>query len=60
MLTDRKLFLEAGRPDIWYKYKTCPDDVVWGISEFGESGTADDLFKKFGFTVENIARLLQS
>ncbi|MBR1480095.1 MAG: transketolase, partial [Alphaproteobacteria bacterium] len=43
MLTDRKLFLEAGRPDIWYKYKTCPDDVVWGISEFGESGTAGDL-----------------
>lgn len=59
ILSGRKLFLEAGSPDIWYKYKTREDDVIWGISHFGESGTSDDLFEKFGFTTKNIKRLLE-
>ena len=60
LISGRKLFLEAGSPDIWYKYKTQDDDIILGIDKFGESGSASDLFNKFGFTVENIEKLLQS
>lgn len=59
MLMERKLFIEAGSPDIWHKYQTREDDIVWGISQFGESGTSADLFEKFGFTVGNIKRLIE-
>ncbi|MBQ7524269.1 MAG: transketolase [Alphaproteobacteria bacterium] len=55
----RRLFIEAGSPDIWHKYKTRESDVIWGISQFGESGTTADLFEKFGFTVENIKKLIE-
>ena len=59
ILKGRKLFIEAGSPDLWYKYKTQNDDLVWGISNFGESGTASELFDKFGFTVKNIKNILE-
>ena len=59
ILSGRKLFIEAGSPDIWYKYKTQEDDVILGITQFGESGTSADLFEKFGFTVENIKKLIE-
>ncbi|MBQ3945550.1 MAG: transketolase [Alphaproteobacteria bacterium] len=59
VLSGRKLFIEAGSPDIWYKYKTQEDDVILGITQFGESGTSADLFEKFGFTVENIKKLIE-
>ena len=59
LLRGRKLFIEAGSPDIWYKYKTRDDDIIWGITQFGESGTCADLFKKFGFTVENVKKLIE-
>ncbi len=42
--------VEAAVPDAWYKYA----DAVVGISRFGESAPADQLFKEFGFTVENV------
>lgn len=60
LLSERKLFLEAGSPEIWYKYKTRNDDIILGIETFGESGSASDLFNKFGFTIENIENLLKS
>ena len=59
ILSGRKLFVEAGSPDIWHKYKTRDDDMILGISQFGESGTSAALFEKFGFTVENIKRLIE-
>ena len=58
ILNGRKLFIEAGSSDIWYKYRTQENDIVWGISDFGESGTSSELFNKFGFTVQNIRSLL--
>lgn len=60
ILNGRKLFLEAGRGNIWHQYKTHPNDVILSIDSFGESGTAQDLFNKFGFTVQNILRLIES
>ena len=59
LLKGRKLFIEAGSPDIWHKYKTRDDDIIWGITQFGESGTSAELFEKFGFTVKNIKRLIE-
>lgn len=37
----------------WHKYIGI-DGLAIGIDRFGESAPADDLFKKFGFTVENV------
>jgi len=42
--------VEAAVTDGWYKYA----DVVVGIDHFGESAPAGELFKEFGFTVENV------
>ncbi|MCW8919005.1 MAG: transketolase [Gammaproteobacteria bacterium] len=42
--------VEAGVTAMWYKYA----DKVVGIDRFGESAPADQLFKEFGFTVENV------
>ncbi len=37
----------------WYKYVGLDGDVV-SLDHFGASGKAEDLFKQFGFTVENV------
>lgn len=58
ILSGQKLFLEAGSPDLWFKYKTQQNDIIWGISSFGESGKASVLFEKFGFSVDHIQDLL--
>ncbi len=42
--------VEAAVTAGWYKYA----DVVVGIDHFGESAPAGELFKEFGFTVENV------
>jgi transketolase len=44
------LAVEAGSVVGWQEYA----HVVIGMSTFGSSGPAKDVFKKFGFTVENI------
>lgn len=49
----KRLAVEAAQPDIWYQYVGLDGDVV-GISRFGESAPADQLFKEFGFTEENV------
>ncbi len=48
-----RLAIEAGHPDGWYKYVGL-DGLVIGMSTFGESAPASDLFKTFGFTVSNV------
>ncbi len=45
--------IEAGVTDGWYKYVGLGGAVV-GIDRFGESAPAPELFKHFGFTVENV------
>jgi transketolase len=44
--------VEAGVTMGWYKYA----DVVVGLDRFGESAPAPELFKEFGFTVENVVK----
>ncbi|CAL4318537.1 Transketolase 2 [Buchnera aphidicola (Chaitophorus sp. 3695)] len=48
-----RIAIEAGIPDYWYKYVGLKGKII-GINTFGESAPANDLFKKFGFTVKNI------
>ena len=45
--------IEAGIADFWYKYVGSNGRIV-GMNSFGESAPADQLFKVFGFTVENV------
>ena len=48
--------VEAAATSCWYKYA----DVVVGIDHFGESAPAGELFKEFGFTVENVVKAVES
>ena len=47
--------VEASVPDAWYKYA----NKVVGINRFGESAPAGELFKEFGFTVENVVKAVE-
>ncbi|ADT69306.1 transketolase [Pseudoalteromonas sp. SM9913] len=49
----RRVAIEAGIADYWYKYVGLNGAVV-GMTTFGESAPANELFEFFGFTVENI------
>ncbi|MBY5922976.1 transketolase [Ferrimonas balearica] len=48
-----RIAVEALIADYWYKYVGLDGRVI-GMTTFGESAPADELFKMFGFTVENI------
>ncbi|WP_426195879.1 transketolase [Massilia sp. DWR3-1-1] len=48
-----RVAIEAGVTDFWYKYVGLEGAVV-GIDSFGESAPAPELFKHFGFTVDNV------
>jgi transketolase len=49
----KRLAVEAASPMGWHKYVTDEGDVL-GMVRFGESAPAKDLYKEFGFTVENV------
>ena len=49
----KRIAIEAGHADYWYKYVGLEGRVI-GMTTYGESAPAGDLFKHFGFTVENI------
>ncbi|MDG6778988.1 transketolase [Thiomicrorhabdus sp. zzn3] len=49
----KRVAIEAGVAQPWYKYVGTDGDVV-AMSTFGESAPAGELFKEFGFTVENV------
>ncbi|MEO8148317.1 MAG: transketolase [Bacteroidia bacterium] len=49
----KRLAVEAGSTLGWHKYVTDEGEVL-GIDTFGHSAPAEDLFKFFGFTVDNI------
>jgi transketolase len=51
--TVHKVSIEAGVTDGWWKYVGLRGAVV-GLDRFGESAPAPELFKEFGFTVENV------
>ncbi|HHH49173.1 MAG TPA: transketolase [Gammaproteobacteria bacterium] len=47
--------VEAGVTAAWYKYAS----KVVGLDRFGESAPANELFKEFGFTVENVVAAVE-
>ena len=50
--------IEAATADFWWKYIRGQGTVI-GMSTFGESAPASQLFKLFGFTVENVVDTVQ-
>ncbi len=48
-----RIAVEAGVTDGWHKYVGLEGAVV-GIDRFGESAPGGELFRHFGFTVENV------
>jgi transketolase len=48
-----RIAIEAAIADYWYKYVGLEGQIV-GMTSFGESAPAGDLFEHFGFTVENV------
>ncbi len=53
-----RVAVEAAVTDGWYKYVGLNGKVV-GINRFGESAPAGELFKEFGFTVENVVKAVE-
>jgi transketolase len=55
----KRVSVEAGVTSGWYKYVGL-DGAVIGMDCFGESAPAPELFKHFGFTVENVVKTVKS
>ncbi|HGH6027314.1 TPA: transketolase [Vibrio mimicus] len=51
----KRIAIEAGIADFWYKYVGFGGRII-GMSSFGESAPAGELFKLFGFTTENVVK----
>ncbi|MFW7525059.1 transketolase-like TK C-terminal-containing protein, partial [Vibrio ostreicida] len=45
----------AGIADFWYKYVGFGGKII-GMTTFGESAPAGELFEMFGFTTENVVK----
>ncbi|MGB1298331.1 MAG: transketolase [Psychrobium sp.] len=54
-----RVAVEAGIADYWYKYVGLNGKIV-GMTTFGESAPAGELFKHFGFTVDNVVSTAKS
>ncbi len=54
-----RVAVEAAQADYWYKYVGLNGAIV-GMTTFGESAPAGELFKLFGFTVENVVEKVKS
>ncbi|QJC31580.1 transketolase [Enterobacteriaceae endosymbiont of Donacia tomentosa] len=54
-----KIAIEAGSKDFWYKYVGLKGIII-GMNTFGYSAPAEELFKKFGFTVKSIVLKIQN
>ncbi len=51
--TGKRIAIEAGTGGLWYKYVGLEGRVI-SMDQFGESAPAGQLFKEFGFTVDNV------
>ncbi len=51
----KRLAIEAAHGDYWHKYVGL-DGAIVSMNQFGESAPAEELFKSFGFTVENVVK----
>ncbi|GGK64115.1 transketolase [Amphritea balenae] len=54
-----RVAIEAAQADYWYKYVGLNGAIV-GMTSFGESAPAGELFKLFGFTIENVVEKVKS
>ncbi len=52
---DKRVFLEAGKSDMLYKYAK----VVFGIDRFGESAPSNDVFRDLEYTPEALAEKIR-
>ena len=50
-----RIAIEAGIADFWYKYVGFGGRII-GMTSFGESAPAGELFKMFGFTTDNVVK----
>ncbi|NNC98279.1 MAG: transketolase [Gammaproteobacteria bacterium] len=54
----KRVVVEAGASGGWYKYTGLNGRII-GLDRYGESAPASQLFKKFGFSVENVVSTLK-
>jgi transketolase len=54
-----RVAIEAGVTAGWWRY-VGPEGRVVGLDRYGESAPAKDVFKYFGFTVENVVKQVES
>jgi transketolase len=52
-----RIAIEAGTSTYWYQYVGLTGKII-GIDRYGESAPANDLFKFFGFTIENVIQTI--
>ncbi len=52
-----RVVVEAAATEGWWKYAGCKGRIL-GIDTFGESAPAGELFKEFGFTVDNVLKAI--
>lgn len=55
----KRVAIEAGIADYWYKYVGINGKII-GMTTFGESAPADQLFELYGFTVKNVVEIANS
>ncbi|MHA7879688.1 MAG: transketolase [Saccharospirillum sp.] len=55
----RRFAVEAGMRDFWYKYVGLDGDIL-GMSSYGESAPAGDLYKHFGITADALVAMVQA
>ncbi len=53
----RRLAIEAGATGLWWRYVGSAGRVL-GIDEFGASGKAPELFRKYGLGADNVASVV--
>jgi transketolase len=54
----RRVAVEAGRPELWYRYVGM-DGLVKGIDHFGHSAPYQKLEQEYGFTPDALAALIR-
>ena len=54
-----RVAIEAGVTEGWWRY-VGPQGRVVGLDRYGESAPAKDVFKYFGFTVDNVVKQVQA
>ena len=55
----KRVAIEAGVAESWYKYVGFDGGIV-AMSTYGESAPADDLFRHFGFTIDNVVATVKT